>query len=82
MIRIEAICAHSGEPRTHDAKAPCDSTRNRSLAVDVCGTFDDARRAIVRQAQERGWKLTVIPTWGRKKGYVCPNCQRRAAGEI
>ena len=82
MIRIEVICAHASKPRAHDAKAPCDSVRNRSLAADVAGSFDEARKAILKVARSLGWKMMTIPEWGRKKAFVCPNCQRRAKGEI
>ena len=55
MIRIEITCDHAEEPRSRDAKNPCDSTRNRSLSVDVVGTMDDAIKAVRRVAVERGW---------------------------
>lgn len=81
MIRIEVICAHSSKPSAHDAKFPCDSTRNRSLTVDVEGTFDEARRKIERQAKDRGWaKWLIIP--GQYKGLICKHCAERARGEI
>lgn len=82
MIRIEITCDHSQEPRAHDAKHPCDSTRNRSLAVDAVGTMEDAVRAVRRVALERGWHRALMPNLGRRMGYVCPNCHRRMKGEF
>lgn len=82
MIRIEIVCDHATEPRAHDAKHPCESLRNRSLAIDEIGTIDDARREVDRQVNARGWKRWIIPSLGRRKGYVCGPCYRRAKGEI
>ena len=82
MIRIEITCDHSDQPRAHDARHPCDSTRNRNLSVDAVGTMDDAARAVRRVAADRGWHRALIPALGRRMGYVCNNCQRRHRGEI
>lgn len=82
MVRLEISCDHANGPRARDAKKPCESTRNRSLAVDVAGTIDDAKREVDSQVQRRGWKRWVMPEWGRKKGYLCPPCYARAKGEI
>ena len=82
MIRIEITCANVEEPRARDSKHPCDSTRNRSLAVDVVGTMDDAARAVKRAGIERGWARVQIQAVGRRLGYVCGNCHRRMKGEI
>ena len=82
MIRLEISCDHATEPRARDVKNPCESTRNRSLAVDVAGTIDDAKREVDRQVEARGWKRWVMPAWGRKKGYLCGPCYARARGTI
>ena len=82
MIRLEIICDHSDKPRARDAKHPCESTRGKSIAVDVAGTIDDAKREVDRQLQARGWKRWIIPEWGRKKGNICGPCWMRAKGEI
>lgn len=82
MIRIEITCDHSTQPRAHDAKHPCDSTRNRSLSIDACGTMDDAVRAVGRVAIEKNWHRALIPNLGRRMGYICHNCYRRMKGEI
>lgn len=82
MIRIEVSCAHANEPRARDAKATCDSLRNRSLAVDVMGTFDKAKSEVEQLARERGWIAWIIPAIGRRKMLICGNCAKRARGEI
>lgn len=82
MIRIEITCDHSQEPRARDVKHPCDSTRNRSLAIDGVGTMDDAIKAVRRVSVERGWHRWAIPAMGRRMGYICGSCHRRAKGEI
>lgn len=82
MIRIEVICAHAEQPRARDTKAPCDSTRNRSLQVDVVGDFHDAKKALERQAVTFGWIRWAIPAIGLRKAFICGNCGKRARGEI
>lgn len=82
MIRIEITCDLSDQPRARDARHPCDSTRGRSLAIDSIGVMADVKRAVDREVQKRGWKQWLIPALGRRKGYVCANCYRRAKGEI
>ena len=82
MIRIEITCDHGDQPRAHDAKNPCDRTRNRNLAVDVVGTMDEAVKAVRRVAVQRGWARIPVQAIGRRMGYVCGNCHRRHRGEI
>jgi hypothetical protein len=82
VIRIEITCDHAEEPRARDAKHPCDSTRNRNLSVDAVGVMDDAVKAVRRVAVERGWHRWIIAALGRRQGYICGNCHRRAKGEI
>jgi hypothetical protein len=82
VIRIEITCDHADQPRARDVKNPCDSTRKRSLDVDVVGTMDDAVKAVRRVAQERGWQRVPIQAIGRRLGYICGNCHRRHKGEI
>jgi len=82
MIRIEITCDHAEEPRARDAKAPCASTRGRSLAIDSVGVMSDASRAVERVVREQGWHRWIIPSLGRRKGFICANCYRRAKGEI
>lgn len=82
MIRIEITCDHSDQPRAHDAKHPCDSTRGKPLAVDAIGTMDEASKAVARVAERRGWKRVPIQAIGRRLGWICGNCHRRHLGEI
>jgi len=82
MIRIEISCAHANEPHARDVKAPCDSLRNRSIAVDVMGTFDKAKVEAEQMARDRGWVPWIIPAIGRRKMFICGNCAKRARGEI
>lgn len=82
MIRMEIVCGHSEEPRARDAKAPCDSNRGRSLALDANATLEEAVNRLKRHATAQGWKLWILPALGRRKGYICGNCYRRAKGDI
>lgn len=81
MIRIEVICAHASKDRAHDAKFPCDSTRNRSLAVDVEDSWAIAKAKMDALAKRKQWIYwKIIP--GLYKALICENCGKRARGEI
>ncbi len=82
MIRMEIVCGHSEEPRARDAKNPCESNRGRSMQVDYQDTLEGAVNRLKRHATTVGWKLWILPALGRRKGYICGPCYRRAKGEI